>query len=60
MLLKSYIEVNLKEMQMIGFVFVFIVIAFTLATDYLPRSDVNRFLSERVQDSVTTLKIMNS
>jgi hypothetical protein len=59
MLLKSYIEVNLKEMQMIGFVFVFIVIAFVLATDYLPRSDVNRFLSERVQDSVTTLKIMN-
>jgi hypothetical protein len=59
MLLKSYIEVNLKEMQMIGFVFVFIVIAFILATDYLPRSDVNRFLSERVQDSVTTLKIMN-
>lgn len=59
MLLKSYIEVNLKEMQMIGFVFVFIVIAFILATDYLPRSDVNRFLSERVQDSVTTLKIVN-
>ena len=59
MLLKSYIEVNLKEMQMIGFVFVFIVIAFVLAADYLPRSDVNRFLSERVQDSVTTLKIMN-
>ena len=59
-LLRSYIGSDSKEMQMIWLIFIVIVVAFVLATDHLSRSDVNRFLSEHVQNSVATLKTMNS
>lgn len=42
---------------MVSLMFIVIAIALVIASDQSPRDDFNRFLSEHVEKSVTTLNI---